>query len=337
MTRLDALPESLMRAGTVLIKYPRFKELHEEILSCQQISKFMGEPQCMSLEGVTGAGKTTLVKTYADSFKRVETDEGTRIPVFYVSIPSPVTIKDLAQVALQRLEDPAYDKGTRASLTMRLAGLIKACGVELVILDEFQHLIDSKTNHILSQVSDWLKVLIKETGVPFLVVGIEGMVEIILQANPQLSRLFAAREKLDPFLWDWSREETVQEFARFVHYVERAVEKPLANDMPRQELLYRLHYATDGVVGNLMNLMLNTAVLAVKQGKDSLDVGLLSLAFQKKLAKHLRGKTNPFAEAVGGRFIVPEPSPLDKPSTTNKRGKRKRKREPSVAATLTLC
>jgi len=305
MPQSSAIPDSLIRAGTALIEYPRFKELHREILRCQQISKLLGEPQCMSLEGVTGAGKTTLTRAYADSFERVLTDEGVRIPIFYVEVPSPVTIRDLAQEALRRLGDPAYDKGTRASLTVRLAGLIKDCGVELVILDDFQHLIDSKTNHILAQVSDWLKVLIKKTEVPFLVVGIEGRVEVILQANSQLSRLFAAREKLDPFEWNWSKEESLQQFSRFVRYVEQAIEQSLTTDLPRTELLYRLHYASNGVVGNLMNLMLNTAIMAAERSQASLELALLSLAFQKRLAKHLQGKVDPFAEAVGNRFVAP--------------------------------
>lgn len=327
------IPESLAKAGTALIEYPRFRELHKEILRCQQVSKILGEPQCMSLEGVTGAGKTTLVRTYADSFERVLTEEGMRIPVFYVGVPSPVTIRDLAQEALRRLGDPAYDKGTRASMTVRLAGLIRDCGVELVILDDFQHLIDSKTNHILAQVSDWLKVLIKETGVPFLVVGIEERVEVILQANPQLSRLFAAREKLEPFRWDWSQEESTLEFSRFVRYVELAIERQLIADLPRTELLYRLHYATDGVVGNLMNLMLNSAIMAAERGQDSLQLAILSHTFQGKLAKHLQTKVDPFAPEVGDRFAAPEPLP--RPESTVGKTKRKRKRKTSTSAVLT--
>lgn len=327
----DTLPDSLVRAGSALIEYPRFRELHREILRCQQISKFMGEPQCMSLEGVTGTGKTTLVKAYANSFNRVETPEGTRVPVFYLGVPSPVTIRDLAQVALRQLGDPAYDRGTRAAMTLRLAGLIRDCGVELVILDDFQHLIDSRTNHILAQVSDWLKVLIKDTGVPFLVVGISERVEVILEANPQLSRLFAAREKLEPFPWEWAREQTIREFSFFVHYVEQAVEKPLPPHLPRTELLYRLHYATDGVIGNLMNLLLNTAVLAAEQGRESLELDLLSRAFQKRLAQHLRGKEDPFAVAPEDRFTAP----VTPSATAEKERKPRRRAQASVAATLT--
>lgn len=321
------IPGSLMKAGTALIEYPRFKELHREILRCQRLSRLLGEPQCMSLEGVTGAGKTTLARTYADSFERIMTDDGLHVPVFYVEVPSPVTIRDFAQEALRCLGDPAYDKGTRATLTIRLAGLIKDCGVELVILDDFQHLIDSETNHILAQVSDWLKVLIKKTGVPFLVVGIEGRVEIILQANPQLSRLFAVREKLDPFPWDWTREETLQEFSRFVHYIEQITGHPLTNALPRLELLYRLHYATNGIVGNLMKLMLNTAVTAAEQGQHTLELGLLSLAFRQVLAQHLQGKVDPFAETVEARFVPPLPPVKELPPDQKlPSGKKKRVR-----------
>ena len=97
-------------------------------------------------------------------------------------------------------------------------------------------------------------------------------------------------------------------------------------------LLYRLHYATDGVVGNLMNLMLNTAIMAAEQGKDSLDLVLLSLAFQKRLAKHLRGKVDPFAEVVRDRFA---PEPLDRANAVGNRAQRRKKRKPSVAAVLT--
>jgi hypothetical protein len=333
MTQGDSLSTSLMRAGTALIEYPRFKELHREILQCQQISKLLGEPQCMSLEGITGAGKTTLVRTYADSFERIVTEAGVTIPVFYVEVPSPVTIRDLAQEALRQLGDPAYDKGTRAALTIRLVELIKACGVELVILDDFQHLIDSETNHILAEVSDWLKVLIKKTNVPFLVVGIEGRVEIILKANPQLSRLFPAREKLEPFGWDWSQEETIQDFSRFVNYVEQAIEQHLTGDLPRLELLYRLHYATNGVVGNLMNLMLNTAFLASKRGQSSLELGLLSLAFRKRLAEHLQGKVDPFAETVGAHFVPP--APVERPAPPGQGVNSGKKRSSAVAAVLT--
>lgn len=286
------------RANAALIHYPRFKELHDEIRLCQHLSKIAGEPQCMSLEGRTGAGKSTLVKTYARHFPAIETNTGRQTPVLYLEVPSPVGIRDLAAVALKRLGDPAYERGTRAALTMRLIALILDCGVELVILDDFHHLIDKETNHILAQVSDWLKYLIKETGVPFLVVGIEGHVEVILQANPQLSRLFAAREALQPFVWDPGQPATCQEFSRFVEYTERAMECSLTKELPRLELLSRIHRATEGVVGNVMNLMRVANEFAGQRGQPTIELEMLALAYAKRLQKHLNNQLNPFADVA---------------------------------------
>jgi type II secretory pathway predicted ATPase ExeA len=300
---------TLERANVALIRYPRFKELHEEIQLCQRLSKIASEPQCMSLEGQTGTGKTTLIRAYASSFPATETEQGTRITVLYMEVPSPVGIKDFASAALRELGDPAFEKGTRASMTMRLGGLINDCGIEFVILDDFHHLIDMKTNRILAEVSDWLKYLIKKTGVPFLVVGIEGKVEIILRANPQLSRLFATRETLEPFAWNTNEQATIQIFSHFVGYVEQAVEKSLSNEIPRMDLLYRIHYATDGVVGNVMNLMRAASVLSEIHGNDNVDLAMLSLAYKKRLQKHLNNRFNPFSETALSRSTLPYVEP----------------------------
>lgn len=309
----------LERANTALIRYPRFKKLHRDICECQEMSRLANEPQCMSLEGVTGAGKSTLVRDYAATFPHLEEEEGTRIPVFYLETPSPVTVKGMAATMLARLGDPAAHRGTLWSMNFRLIKLMIACQVELAILDDFHHLIDKETNRILEQVSDWLKVLIKETGVTFLVVGIEGKVERILNANAQLSRLFAVRETLEPFSYDPADEASIQTFARFVQYVEKVIEMPLPRSLPRLELLYRLHYATDGVVGNLMNLLRYAALIAQQQQRDAIDLPILRAAFHKRLSKHLRGKVNPFEMPASEAFVAPTKNATEAQSLSRKR------------------
>lgn len=321
-----------IRANTAFIRYPRLNELHQEISECQHISKIAGEPQCMSLEGPPGAGKSTLMKAYASAFPRTETDEGTRIPVFYLETPSPVTVKGMAAAMLEQLGDPAAHRGAIWSMNARLVKLLIACGVELVILDDFHHLIDTDTNRILSTVSDWLKVLIKDTGVPFLVVGIEGKVEQILRANAQLSRLFATREALCPFRWDLHDQETLREFAQFVLQAEGAIDAPLTKQVARVELLGRIHAATQGLVANIMNLLRYAHAHATSRGSEVVELCDLSIAFQKRLAKHLGCKGNPFG--------VESQNASDTPSgqrpgastegihpATNRRSRRRRKKQ----------
>jgi hypothetical protein len=293
---------SLEQAHSVFIYYPRLKELHEEICRCQRLSRIAGEPQCMALEGITGAGKTTLIRRYASEFPRLETHYGAMVPVFYMETPSPATVKTMASVMLEQLGDPAAHIGTVGSLNSRLIKLLVACHVELVILDDFHHLIDTETDRILAKVSDWLKVLIKETGIPFLVVGIDGKVDRILRANAQLSRLFAARETLAPFQWKPEEQKTIQSFNIFLSTIEKGIGKPLTQTVPRTELLFRIFYSTDGIVGNVMNLLRYAVMLADENGQALLELQFLAQAFEKRMAKHLRGKVNPFVVPANETF-----------------------------------
>jgi hypothetical protein len=302
----DKARAMLAQANTVLIRYPRFKALHNDIRECQEMSRLANEPQCMSLEGVTGAGKSTLIRDYVALFPRIEQTNGTRIPIFYAETPSPVTVKGMAATLLAHLGDPGAYHGTLWAMNFRLIRLMIDCQVELVILDDFHHLIDKETNRILEQVSDWLKVLIKETGIPFLVVGIEGKVERILETNAQLSRLFALRQTLEPFRCDPSDEASIQEFGRFVQYAEQAIGMPLPVTLSRVELLHRLYYATEGVVGNLMNLLRYTAWLTQQYGQEAITLSTLATAFDKRLAKHIKKKFNPFLAAPNETFVTAE-------------------------------
>ena len=316
----------LAQANTALIRYPRFKALHNDIRECQEMSRLANEPQCMCLEGVTGAGKSTLVQDYVALFPRVEQTGGTRIPIFYAETPSPVTVKGMAATLLYRLGDPAANHGTLWAMNYRLIRLMVDCQVELVILDDFHHLIDKETNRILEQVSDWLKVLIKETGIPFMVVGIEGKVERILKTNSQLSRLFAVRQTLEPFRCDPSDENSLREFSRFVQYAEQVIGMPLPVALSRLELLYRLHYATEGVVGNLMNLLRYAAWLARQQNQAAITLPILATAFDKRLAKHIKKNANPFLTAPNDEFVAEPVAGYENPP--------KKQRLPSAAEVL---
>jgi energy-coupling factor transporter ATP-binding protein EcfA2 len=290
---------AIARAYGAFISYPRLDALHREISRCQQLSRLANEPQCMALEGATGTGKTTLIRHYAAAFPRTESATGSRIPVLYVETPSPIRPKWAASAMLECLGDPAADRGTFDAMNARLVKLLGACAVELVILDDFHHVIDRETNRILALVSDWLKVLIKNSGVPFLVVGIDGQVERILRANDQLSRLFAARETLAPFTWDTADADSVAQFGRFVLLAERAIGLPLTTALGRAARLGLIYDATGGVVANAMNLLRYAQLLALERGGSAVEMDDLRLAFEKRLAKHLAPRPNPFVAPSG--------------------------------------
>lgn len=279
---------------TTPIDYPRLTSLYQDIAMCRELSKVTGEANCMTLEGCTGAGKTTLVRAYANDYPSYETDLKTITPILYVETPSPVTVKGLSARILQELGDPMAHNGTQWAMNSRIAYFIDQCGVDFVILDDIQHLI--ARNKILEEVSDWLKVLLKETNIPFLIIGLEDTVEKILDVNPQLSRLFAVRRKLKPFSWD--TKQTQREYSIFLTYaIEKRLQLSMGDDFPRGEMFKRIHYATDGVAANTMNLLFATQWLGEKEGNSgSVTNALLHKAFEVRLSKHLPHKKNPFKQ-----------------------------------------
>jgi ABC-type multidrug transport system ATPase subunit len=86
------LSEKLSIANNIYVAYPRFKEILSAIDYCHNSFNLKNEPECLFLKGETGAGKTTILQSYAQKFPRLETDSGTVITVLSVSIPSPATL-----------------------------------------------------------------------------------------------------------------------------------------------------------------------------------------------------------------------------------------------------
>ena len=194
-------PALRVQVEGIRVTYPRWQRIVAEIERCQEWGPVAAEPPCLLVVGPTGAGKSTLVATYARERPAVLTEHGMTYPVARATIPTPATVKALAIVLLAALGDPRATSGTVGSMTYRLMHYFRDCQVELLILDEVQHFRDRDSRRVLENASNWLKTLIKETGVACVLVGLQGEAEEVVGLNPQLARLFGAPRVLLPFTW----------------------------------------------------------------------------------------------------------------------------------------
>jgi hypothetical protein len=102
--------------------------------------------------------------------------------------------------------------------------------------------------------------------------------------------------------------------------------------MAQPELLFRIHYATAGVMSNIMNLLRKARRIQRYQGKpDSpLTLETLSLAYRERLHAHVE-RSDPF-DNIGKQALV---QPISKTADGDAGGVGNQPRDPSIMATLT--
>ncbi len=313
-----SLEDKVMLIENTIVESPRFKRIIQRITECHERSKYTTEPRCLLIIGETGRGKTTIAKYYERKYQRIVNDEGTIITVLRSSVSAPATIKGMASQLLGDLGDPLPERGSIPSLTRRLCRLIKGCRVELIILDEFQHLVDEDKKKVLRSSADWLKHILNETGVPIILMGMPWSVNI-LRANDQLQRRFSSINELKDF--GWSNPTEQQEFTNFLIVLEKALPLPKPSNLFSGQMPLRLFCATQGIISNVKKLISKAAEKAFKKGFGSITNDLLALAYNEELALSAPGCINPFHTDAENLDPFKRPTPIDSGDGVGRRGR----------------
>jgi hypothetical protein len=230
--------ERLPWVERIRICYPQWQQITTAIQTCHQIQPIAAEPPCLLLIGQTGVGKTTLLTSYARTYPPRQTTEGLQQPIVQATIVPPATVKSMAATLLAALGDPAADKGTTNSMTRRVIHFFRHCQVQMLILDELQHFVDRESQKVLWTVSNWLKTLIKESGVACVLAGLANEAEQVVDANPQLARLFGDPIVLQPFAWD-ATQLLATAFDQRLGGERRHIANPFRGDLPAVPALSR--------------------------------------------------------------------------------------------------
>lgn len=145
--------------------------------------------RCMVLEG---RGKTNAVRAYLGAHTPVEGMGGaTGGAILYLPVLPPATVAGLTAAltaAVFGTQDSAPRSAAYTGTLHRLMSALRDRAVPLVILDDAQNLGLGLGNRLVDANVDWLKVLIKGTDVPFLLVGEGAGIAAIMRRDVQLSR-----------------------------------------------------------------------------------------------------------------------------------------------------
>ncbi|MGK0271236.1 MAG: chromosomal replication initiation ATPase DnaA [Cocleimonas sp.] len=152
------------------IYHPTFTKAYKHIHKA--FDSFGRRPACCYITGDSGVGKSTLGKViYNEIIANTEPDPNANI----ISVVM-VTLKDSTlpdEVRKDILDKLGVDSSGYSGRKLRvlLEKQLKACGVQLIIFDEFQHLVRKYDRDVNRNACNFIKNLIDTTGVPVVLLG----------------------------------------------------------------------------------------------------------------------------------------------------------------------
>lgn len=157
------------------------------------------------LSEVSQAGKSRLLRHYADLMNGTILADGSINPyrVLYFELKGSQTLKMFCRMILQRLGDPHWDVGNADDVQERVRVFMRARGVELLIIDEIQHLVGDSQNKM--DITDELKLFLDAGIVPVVCAGNEKS-RAFFEKNDQLSARLGSPLELSPLRSKGSHE-----------------------------------------------------------------------------------------------------------------------------------
>ena len=251
--------------------------------------------------GESGTGKSTLCRLLTQKYPRQVLAERDVVPVLHVSAPAGATITSVASEILFVLGDPHPNVGSVAAKTRRIILLCRSCGVELILLDEAQHLHDRGQIATHYLVGDWIKRLIDDLGSPSVFLGLPRL-QSLLNVNEQLRRRFSRRVMM---ALGQNPEVSIQAecFQLFISLVACFPVPIVYGDYGSGELGQRLYFASDGRVAYIKKLLHSALAQAHSVQLERVVPQDLEEAFTRDIWWEGIGKLNPFNPAFEFRRL----------------------------------
>lgn len=291
MAATDALNQ-LKQFEEQYIPFPTFVAAKDAIESSLNLFRETGLAKHMLVLGEAGTGKSSLCRWLAERHPKRVLPERNIVEALFVATPPAATVIGIADAILTALDDPWHERGTVTAKTARIVTLCRECRVEIMLLDEAQHLHDRGDTRTHYMVGDWLKHLIDAIGIPTVMLGLPKL-ERLLEINDQLRRRFSRRLRLGLGQSDTDSVETecLQLFLSLVSLVSVPVS---SRPYDSKEMGMRLYFASDGSVAYIKKLLASALQQALDQNLDVVDAEVFEKAFTDELWWEGIGKLNPF-------------------------------------------
>ena len=195
--------------------------------------------KALPLLGPPGTGKTLFIKEYARLF---EAKFGRKLRTLYIEVPSTASTNGLATELLKKLGDAAPTHGIETEKVGRIIGHMKG-RYDLLYLDEFQRLIDRKTDFVDKKAAGLVATLLNKTLCPIILTG-EIESERVFGINEHFEDRTFAPVFMTPF--DWGLKADRKEYCLLLAALEQLVGMPQPSDLHETDTAIRIYAFSRG-------------------------------------------------------------------------------------------
>ncbi|NYR11997.1 AAA family ATPase [Pseudoalteromonas sp. MIP2626] len=202
---MNALTElqigQLRNFSDCIVMHTQIKTIFNDFDELRLNRKFQSDQQCMLLIGDTGVGKSHTINHYKKRVLATQNYSRNTMPVLISRISRG---KGLDATLIQMLADlelfgssQIQKRGYKTDLTKKLVESLIKAQVELLIINEFQELIEFKSIQERQQIANGLKFISEEAKVPIVLVGMPWAATIA--EEPQWASRLVRKRKLEYF------------------------------------------------------------------------------------------------------------------------------------------
>lgn len=193
--------EQLRNFSDCIVMHSQIKTIFNDFDELRLNRIFQSDQQCMLLIGDTGVGKSHTINHYKKRVLATQNYSRNTMPVLISRISRG---KGLDATLIQMLADlelfgssQIQKRGYKTDLTKKLVESLIKAQVELLIINEFQELIEFKSVQERQQIANGLKFISEEAKVPIVLVGMPWAAKIA--EEPQWASRLVRKRKLEYF------------------------------------------------------------------------------------------------------------------------------------------